>query len=226
MQQEIDSIEQNYTWKLTELPAGCKVNGLKCIYKIKRDANGDIIKYKARLVAKGYVQEQGVDFDEVFAPVTRIETVHLLLALAAKHNCEVHHLNVETAFLNGEILEDVYVVQPEGFIKKGQEHLVYKLIKVLYGLCQAPRAWYAKLNKSLEDLGFVRCPHEHAVYIKRKGGEILIVGVYVDDLLITGTSIDVITEFKQQMSDQFEMNNLGKLSYYLGIEVSMKVTLS
>lgn len=167
MQQEINSIEQNDTWKLTELPAGSKVIGLKWVYKIKRDANGEIIKYKARLVAKGYVQEKGVDFDEIFAPVTRIETVRLLLALAAKHGWEVHHLDVKTAFLNGELQEDVYVVQPEGFVKKGQEHLVYKLIKALYGLRQAPRAWYAKLNKSLEDFGFVRCPHEHAVYIKR-----------------------------------------------------------
>lgn len=107
------------------------------------------MKYKARLVAKGYVQEKGVDFEEIFAPVTRLEMVRLLLALAAKNSWEVHHLDVKTTFLNGDIKEEVYVTQPEGFIKEGQENLVYKLTKALYGLRQAPRAWYAKLNSYL-----------------------------------------------------------------------------
>lgn len=219
---EMESVEQNNTWKLTDLPTGHKMIGLKWIFKLKRDANGKIVKYKARIVAKGYVQEHGVDFDEIFALVTRIETVRLLLALAAKNDWEVHHLDVKTTFLNGDIQEEVYVAQPEGFVKKGQEHLVYRLIKAFCGLHQAPRAWYAKLNKSLEDLGFTRCPHEHAVYVKREGGETLIIGVYVDDLLIMGTSTAIINKFKQQMSDQFEMNDLGKLSYYLGMEVHQR----
>lgn len=219
MQREMESIEQNNTWKLTVLPAGRKVIGLKWIYKIKRDENGEIVKYKARLVAKGYVQEQGVDFDEIFAPVTRIETVRLLLALAARYGWQVHHLDVKTAFLNGEILEEVYVSQPEGFIVKGKENSVYKLLKALYGLRQAPRAWYAKLNKSLENMGFIRCPHEHAVYVRRGSKDVFLIGVYVDDLLVTGNSVETIEKFKQEMNEQFEMNNLGKLSYYLGIEV-------
>lgn len=119
MEREMQSIEENNTWKLTELPPGKKVIGLKWIFKLKKDAEGKIIKYKARLVAKGYVQEHGVDFDEVFAPVTRLETVRLLLALAAKSEWEVHHLDVKTAFLNGEIIEEVYVAQPQGFEKEG-----------------------------------------------------------------------------------------------------------
>lgn len=131
----------------------------------------------------------------------------------------VHHLDVKTAFLNGDIKEDVYVAQPEGFEKQGQEHLVYKLAKALYGLRQAPRAWYAKLNACLLELGFVRCPYEHAVYTRKEGADKLVVAVYVDDLLITGTSIGVIEEFKSQMKARFEMSDLGKLSYYLGIEV-------
>lgn len=146
------------------MPPGHKVIGLKWVYKLKKDANGEIQKYKARIVAKGYVQRQGIDFEEIFAPVTRLETVRMLLALAAKNGWEVHHLDVKTAFLNGEIMEEVYVSQPEGFIQKGKETLVYKLIKALYGLRQAPRAWYAKLNRCLEELGFERCPYEHAVY--------------------------------------------------------------
>lgn len=151
--------------------------------------------------------------------MTRLETVRLLLALSAKNNWEVHHLDVKTVFLNGELSEDVYVKQPEGFEKLGQEHMVYRLVKALYGLRQAPRAWYAKLNSCLENLGFTKCPHEHAVYTRKEGGESLIIAVYVDDLLVTGSNNVLIERFKQQMNSNFEMSNLGKLSYYLGIEV-------
>lgn len=126
-------------------------------------------------------------------------------------------MDVKSAFLNGEIQEEVYVTQPEGFFKEVQEHLVYRLIKALYGLRQAPRAWYAKLNKCLEDLGFVRCPYEHAVYTKKNGDELLIIGVYVDDLLVTGTKLSAIEEVKAQMTNRFDMSNLGELSYYLGL---------
>lgn len=128
------------------------------------------------------------------------------------------------AFLNGEIAEEVYVVQSEGFVKKGQEYFIYKLIKALYGLRQAPRAWYSKLSKYLEELDFVRCPYEHAVYTKMKGNDVLIIAVYVVDLLVTGTELSSIEEFKSQMSEKFEMSNMGKLSYYLGPEVKQGVS--
>lgn len=216
---EISAIERNNTWKLTDLPAGHKAIDLKWVYKVKRDTNGEILKHKARLVAKGYVQRYGVDFEEVFAPVTRLETVRLLLALAAKNQWEVHHLDVKSAFLNGQLYEEVYVNQPEGYVQKGAEKKVYRLFKALYGLRQAPRAWYTQLNKSLEKLGFIKCPLEHAVYTKREGEESLIVGVYVDDLIITGTNVSNIVKFKAEMSREFDMSDLGRLSYYLGIEV-------
>lgn len=163
--------------------------------------------------------KRGIDFNEVFAPVTRIETVRLLLALEAKNSWEVHHLDVKTTFLNGDINEDVYVTQPEGSEKKGQEHLVHKLLKALYDLRQAPRAWYAKLNLCLEKLGFARCPHEHDVYTRKDGKESMIIAVYVDDLLVTGSSNLMIEDFKRQMNQNFEMSDMGKLSYYVGIEV-------
>lgn len=219
MEGEINSIEKNGTWKLTELPVGKKVIDLKWVYKIKKNADGEVIKYKARLVAKGYVQEHGIDYEEVFAPVTRLETVRLLLALAAKNGWQVHHLDVKTAFLNGDISEEVYVSQPMGFVKNGQEKLVYKLFKALYGLKQAPRAWYAKLNSCLEKLGFKRCPSEQAVYTRRDCEGVLIIGVYVDDILVTGTKGSSIELFKKQMSQVFEMSDLGWLAYYLGIKV-------
>jgi hypothetical protein len=123
-----------------DLPAGQKPIGLKWVYKLKKDSSGAIVKHKARLVVKVYVQREGIDFDEVFAPVARLDSVRLLLALAAQEGWLVHHLDVKSAFLNGELKEEVYVVQPPGFVKKGREHKVYKLDKALYGLRQAPRA--------------------------------------------------------------------------------------
>ena len=156
------------------------------------------MKYKARLVAKGYVQRQGVDYDEVFAPVARIETVRVLLALAAQEDWKVHHMDVKSAFLNGDLTEEVYVEQPLGYEKKGEEGKVYKLKKALYGLKQAPRAWNSKLDRSLVSLGFKRCPLEHAVYTKNSKGSNLLVGVYVDDLIITGDSVQEIERFKSK----------------------------
>ncbi|KAL8116648.1 hypothetical protein AgCh_022990 [Apium graveolens] len=219
MEKEIESIENNNTEKLTELPPGSNAIDLKWIYKLKKDTNGIVVKHKARLVAKGYVQVHGVDFEEIFAPVTRMETVRLILALSAKHGWEVHHLDVKSAFLNDVLDEVVYVSQPEGFVKEGQEHMVYQLYKALYGLRQAPRAWYAKLSRCLEEMGLTRCPYEHAVYTKKEGNKSLIVAVYIDDLLITNTSTSIIERFKKEMSTHFDMSDLGKLAYYLGIEV-------
>lgn len=222
MNTEMDTIEKNKTWTLTNLPPGQKAIGLKWVYKLKRDPEGNIVKYKARLVAKGYVQKKGVDYEEVFAPVAHLETVRLLLGLSAKEGWEVHHLDIKAAFLNGDLVEELYVVEPEGFMKNGQEQKVYKLLKALYGLRQAPRAWNAKLDKCLKEFGFKKCLHEQAVYTKCKTGSMLIIGVYVDDLLVTGSDKGEIEKFKMQMSKQFEMSDLGLLSYYLGIEVNQR----
>ena len=126
---EMEAIERNHTWELTDLPSAHRAIDLKWVYKVKRDTNGEILKYKARLVAKGYVQKHGIDFQEVFAPVTRLETVRLLLALAAKNEWEVHHLDVKSAFLNGKLYEEVYVNQPEGYVKEGQERKIISCLK-------------------------------------------------------------------------------------------------
>ncbi|GJV50200.1 ribonuclease H-like domain, reverse transcriptase, RNA-dependent DNA polymerase [Tanacetum coccineum] len=199
MQVEIDSINKNNTWKLTTLPKDHKVIGLKWVFKMKRDANGEILKHKARLVAKGYIHEHGIDFDEVFAPVARIETIRLIfLAPGAYNNGSVHHLDTED---------------------KGK---VYRLRKALYGLRQAPRAWYTKLDKTLKLLNFKKCALEQAVYTRTDKTSTLLIGVYVDDLIVTGTSKKEIESFKYQMQEQFEMSDLGLLAYYLGIEVTQK----
>ena len=201
------------------LPPGQKPIGLKWVYKLKKDSAGRVVKYKARLVAKGYVQRPGIDFEEVFAPVARLETVRLLIALAAQEKWELHHMDVKSAFLNGDLFEEVYVTQPPGYEKKGDEDKVPKLSKPLYGLRQAPRAWNSKLDQTLVSMGFEKCPLEHAVYKKFSGNSTLLVGVYVDDLIITGGSSKEIAEIKEQMKRKFCMSDLGLLSYYLGIEV-------
>ncbi|GJS59765.1 ribonuclease H-like domain, reverse transcriptase, RNA-dependent DNA polymerase [Tanacetum coccineum] len=220
MKVELDSINRNNTWELTNLPKGHKAIGLKWVFKTKRDANGNIVKHKARLVAKGYIQEHGIDFEEVFAPVARMETIRLLLAIAANNKWEVHHLDVKSAFLHGDLKEEVYVTQPEGFIKKQDQGKVYRLIKALYGLKQAPRAWNIKLDNTLKSLDFKKCALEQAIYTKKSKDSILLIGVYVDDLIITGTPKKEIDNFKAQMEEKFEMSDLGLLAYYLGIEVT------
>ena len=144
-EEEICSIEKNNMWVLVDLPKGFKAIGLKWVFKIKRNADGSINKYKARLVAKGYVQR-------------------LVIAIAASRGWEIHHLDVKTAFLHGELKEEVYVKQPEGFEVRGEEGKVYKLRKALYGLRQAPRAWNVKLNQILKGLDFQRCSKEPSLY--------------------------------------------------------------
>ncbi|KAF8783882.1 hypothetical protein HU200_000329 [Digitaria exilis] len=192
MLEEMAAVEENRTWELVPPRIGCKPIGLKWVFK-------------ARLVAKGYVQREGIDFEEVFVPVARMESVRVLLALAAQRGWSVHHLDVKSAFLNGELAEEVYVQQPPGFVVAGKEGM-------------APWAWNTKLDASLASLGFTRCETEHALYTKTTAHGRLIVGVYVDDLIVTGTEQRDIDKFKCDMKAMFRMSDLGLLTYYLGIE--------
>jgi hypothetical protein len=162
---------------MTDLPQGRKAIGLKWVFKVKRDKQGSVIRHKARLVVKGYAQRQGVDYEEVFAPVARLEAVRLLLALPAQQNWEVHHMDVKSAFLNGTLSEEVFIMQPPGFVVTGRENQVLRLKKALYGLHQAPRAWNQKLDETLMQLGFLRCPSDPAIYCRgEKGGSRLKAG--------------------------------------------------
>jgi hypothetical protein len=211
------------------LPLGHKAIGLKWVFKLKRDEKGEVIKHKVRLVAKGYIQEQGVDFDDVFAPMARMESIRMLLAVATQEKWHVHHMDVKSAFLNGDLNEEVYVSQPPGFVVAEDEKKVLKLRKALYGLKQAPRAWNQKLDASLKELQFTRCTSEHGMYTRGLGESRVVVGVYVDDLIITGASPREIDAFKREMQRLFQMSDLGLLSFYLGIEVRQteeSITLS
>jgi hypothetical protein len=159
---------------------------LKWVFKLKHDEHGDVVKHKARLVAKGYVQRQCIDFDEVFTSVARMESVRVMIILAAHLSWFVHYMYVKSAFLNGDLGEEVYVSQPLGFIVEGQEQKMYKLHNALYGLRQAPRAWNSKLDTVLHELGFSKCKTEYGLYIRVKNKMRLVVGVYVDNLIIMG----------------------------------------
>ncbi|GAA0173161.1 transmembrane signal receptor [Lithospermum erythrorhizon] len=220
MNNEMDSIKKNHTWSLVELPAGCKKIGVKWIFKTKTDEGGMITKHKARLVAKGYTQREGIDYTEVFAPVARMDTVRMILSTAACKGWKLYQLDVKSAFLQGEIEEDVYVDQPRGFEVKGKEHCVYKLHKALYGLKQAPRAWFSKIESHFVQNGFLNCESEQTLFTKKnEEGNIIIVSMYVDDLIFTGNSQEMMKEFKECMIKMFDMTDLGSMTYFLGIEV-------
>jgi len=219
MESKIASIEENNTWELMELPEGAKVIGVKWIFKTKLNEKGEVEKFKARLVAKGYHQEHGVDFYEVFAPVARWDTIRMILALAAENEWKVYQLDVKSAFLHGELQEDVYIEQPKGFeIRNGAEK-VYKLKKALYGLKQAPRAWYSRIEGYFLAEGFEKCYCEHTLFIKKRSKDVLLVSIYVDDLIYTGSSNELMTEFKDSMMKEFSMTDLGKMKFFLGVEV-------
>jgi hypothetical protein len=218
MDSEIEAIEKNETWELTDLPSDAKKIGVKWIYKIKYNEQGKIEKYKARLVAKGYTQQHGIDYNEVFAPVARWDTIRTILALAALKNWYVFQLDVKSAFLHGELDEDIYVEQPLGYQK--DRNKVYKLKKSLYGLKQAPRAWYSKIEAYFCHEGFLKCPHEHTLFVKYfTDNKVLIVSLYVDDLIFTGNDEKVFADFKHSMKNNFAMTDLGRMKYFLGVEV-------
>ncbi|KAK2403406.1 putative mitochondrial protein [Trifolium repens] len=219
MQDEIEAIERNHIWELVKLPPHKKAIAVKWIYKIKHKPDGSIAKYKARLVAKGFLQKQGIDYTEVFAPVARLETVRLVIAIANHLNWDFVQLDVKSAFLNGKLEEEVYVEQPQGFTVTGKEDYVLKLQKALYGLKQAPRAWNMRMNEFLSQNGYMKCTVEHGIYIKGSSQDNLcIVCLYVDDLLITGSNKNEIDRLTRQLSSEFEMTNLGGLKYFLGLE--------
>jgi hypothetical protein len=217
MQSEMDAVETNRTWELADLPHSHRAITLKWAFKLKRDEAGAIVKHMARLVAHGFLQQERIDFDDAFAPVARMESVRLL-ALSAQQGWHVHHMYVKSAFLNVDLKEEVYVHQPPGFAIPGKEGKVLRLRKALYGLRQAPSAWNAKLDSTLKGMGFRPSPHEATIYRRGNGGSALLVGVYVDDLVITGAKDAEVTAFKEEMKSTFQMSDLGHLSY-LGIEV-------
>ncbi|CAL2253197.1 unnamed protein product [Prunus armeniaca] len=216
---EVESIMQNHTWELVDLPPGNKPIGYKWIFKRKLKADGTIDKYKARLVAKGYRQKEGLDYFDTYSPVSRITSIRMLIAIAAIHNMDIHQMDVKTAFLNGELDEEIYMEQPEGFVVKGQETKVCKLVKSLYGLKQAPKQWHEKFDHTMMSHGFKINECDKCVYIKNNKNSCVLVCLYVDDMLIMGTSKDAINSTKKMLNSSFDMKDLGQADVILGIQI-------
>eukprot|EP00253_Pinus_taeda_P029055 PITA_29055 len=221
MQKEYDALIKNGTWKLVDPRFGTKPIGCKWVYKNKYKADGSLDKHKARIVAKGFAQKEGVDYEENFSPTAKWATIQTLFSLAAQNGWKVHQMDVKTAFLNGDLKENVFMSQPEGFAVKGHEPKVCKLVKSLYGLKQAPRAWYEKLTEHLLKLNFNHFDLDDAtLFVKKVGKTVVYLVVYVDDLLMTGNNESYIASIKKELGKTFEMTDLGYVHYYLGIEVT------
>ncbi|GJS60134.1 retrovirus-related pol polyprotein from transposon TNT 1-94 [Tanacetum coccineum] len=190
------------------------------IYKVKLDELGGILKNKARLVARGYHQEEGIDFEESFTLVARLEAVWIFLAFAAHMNMTVYQMDVKTTFLNGILREEVYVSQPDGFVDPDKPNHVYRLKKALYGLKQASRAWYDLLSSFVLSQGFSKGTIDPTLFISRKGKDILLVQIYVDDIIFASTTTELCDKFSEIMCSKFKMSMMGKISFFLGLQIS------
>lgn len=219
MKDEINSIEENKTWDLVELPANKNLVDNKWVFTVKTDENGNVVRYKARLVAKGFSQKFGVDYEEVFAPVVKLQTLRTLLSVANHKDYHIHSMDVKTAFLNGYIQEEIYMRQPLGFIKNSSSHLVCKMNKALYGLKQAPRNWNQRLDTFLISKGFKRSAADHCLYSKITLKTTLFVIIYVDDIIMISDDLGEINEFKATLSSEFKMTDLGELQAFLGLYI-------
>jgi hypothetical protein len=199
MNEELDQIEKNETWELVPRPKDKNVIGTKWVFRNKLNEDGQVVRNKARLVCKGYAQVEGVDFDETFSPVARLEAIRIFLAFASYKSIKVYQMDVKYAFLNGNLEEEVFIEQPEGFQLSENQDYVCKLKKSLYGLKQAPRAWYSRLDKYLQQQGFKRGTAESNIYIKEENGNMIIIVVYVDDIIFGSDSDDLSQRFSKNM---------------------------
>nr|GFA34902.1 retrovirus-related Pol polyprotein from transposon TNT 1-94 [Tanacetum cinerariifolium] len=215
MQYEIHEFDRLQVWKLVPQPDCVMIIALKWIYKVKLDEYGDVLKNKSRLVAKGYRQEEGINFEESFAPVARIDAILIFIANAASKNMTIYQMDVKTAFLNGELKEEVYVSQPEGFVDPDHPTHVYRLEKALYGLKQAPRAWYDTLSRFLLDNYFSKGAVDPSLFTRKTGKHILLVQIYVDDIIFSSTDPNACDMFTNEMSSKFQMSMMGQMSFFL-----------
>jgi hypothetical protein len=222
MNDELDQIEKNNTWEMVQRPEGKNVIGSKWIFKNKLNEQGQVIRNKERLVCKGYAQIEGMDFGETFAPVEILEAIRMFLAYACHKRFKVYQMDVKSAFLNGNLSEEVYMEQQEGFKLSDKPDLVCKLKKDLYGLKQASRAWYHMLDTYLKDKGFKRGTTDNNLYIKTEDNNLLIVLVYVDDIIFGCNKDSLVQWFASSMESEFEMSMIGELSFFLGLQITQR----
>ena len=219
MQEELDQFTRNDVWDLVPAPRGKSIIGTKWVFRNKLDEAGNVVRNKARLVAQGYNQQEGIDYEETFAPVARLEAIRILCAFASYTGFTLYQMDVKSAFLNGVIQEEVYVRQPPGFEDPKHPEYVFKLKKALYGLKQAPRAWYERLTSFLIEKGYSRGKADTTLFIKRRKDDIILVQIYVDDIIFGATDEKLCQQFSSQMKEEFEMSMMGELNFFLGLQI-------
>lgn len=217
MQEEYHALTKNSTWEVVNLPADRRAIDCKWIFKTKCDSTGNIVRHKARLVIKGCAQRKGVDYNEIYSPVVRYSSIRMLLAIAVKLNLQIIQMDAETAFLQGDLEEDIFMLQPEGFSDGTSQ--VCKLKKSLYGLKQASRIWNNKLNDALINYGLKKSGIDPCIYFRKQNNKLLIVAVYVDDLLIFSNDSTLLKNLQLNLTQQFKMRDLGEAKYVLGLNI-------
>ncbi|CAH9105932.1 unnamed protein product, partial [Cuscuta epithymum] len=219
--EEMRALEKNQTWELTKLPPNKHLVDSKWIFTIKYNSDGTIERYKARLVARGFTQTYGLDYEETFAPVAKLNTVRILLSLAANLDWPLLQLDVKNAFLNGDLEEEVFMQVPPGFDSNTTAGKVCKLKKALYGLKQSPRAWFGRFEKTVKKRGYTQAQSDHTLFYKHSAeGKVAVLIVYVDDIVLTGDDQGELAALKNFLAQQFEIKDLGNLKYFLGMEVA------
>ena len=208
--EELESLRKREVFKLTDLPTGRKTVGCRWVFDVKTDG-----RYKARLVAQGFSQVEGVDFNKLFSPVVRFESMRLVFALAALKGWYMMGVDVHMAYLYGKLDEEIYMRQPEGFIARGQESKVIKLQRALYGLKQAGLAWWKELTQSMKTLGFSRLNSDAGIYVCREGTQIIVAVVYVDDAMFLGKNKTAIDNKKALFMAKWECRDLGNVTEFL-----------
>ena len=212
---EYQSLLDHDTWELTNLPEGRKAIGSKWVFKRKLNDKGEVARYKCRLVAQGFAQKEGIDFTETFAPVAKFGTIRTLLAHGTQRGMHIHQMDIKTAFLHGHLEETIYMVQPEGFEVPGKESMVCRLKRSLYGLKQSSRCWFVQLKKYLVSLGYEQSKADPCVFLKWEDGNLSVNTIYVDDIIL----LDDMMKFKGELSQKFQMTDLGPMNFCLGISV-------
>ena len=217
--EELNALKKTGTWELVDLPRDKKQVGCKWVFTIKCKADGSVERYKARLVAKGFTQTYGVDYQETFAPVAKLNSIRILLSLATNCNWPLDQLDVKNAFLNEELEEEVFMSLPPGFEEELGRNKVCRLKKSLYGLKQSPRAWFERFGTVVKRLGYIQSQAEHTLFYKHStNNKISILIVYVDDIILTGDDSLELKNLREKLAKVFDTKELGPLKYFLGIE--------
>ncbi|RDX81632.1 hypothetical protein CR513_37665, partial [Mucuna pruriens] len=220
MIEEMQALERNQTWDIVTLLEGKKSVGCKWVFTVKHMPNGTIDQYKARLVARDFTQTYGVDYQETFAPTAKLNTIQVLLSLAANFDRPLQHSDVKNVFLHANLSEEIYMSMPPGYNFSGDTSLVFKLKKAVYGLKQLPRVWFRRFQLAMKKYGYTQNNADHTLFLKPQDGKITILIIHVNDMIVTGNDIDKMAKLKTYLASKFDIKDLGGLKYFLGIEVA------